>query len=127
MDSNTHTKHTKSQSKIKQKLTPYQGTRKTFGYFRCSDCDKNWYSGNSWANIAQKCLKCDLFVYPFLQIKPEKSKKIKSNKEHPTELCQKCQLLGTSCVNLKKNKVKNCSNIKQINQSDKVKFSQILK
>ena len=85
------------------KLTPYQGSHKTFGHFKCSKCKKSWLSGNSWANTAQKCLKCDVFVYPFKQVKSEKSKGNIKNKEHPVELCQKCQFLGRSCVNFKTN------------------------
>ena len=34
----------------KMKLTPYQGAKRVYGYFKCKVCDREWESGNSWAN-----------------------------------------------------------------------------
>lgn len=48
--------------------TTYQGTDRMFGDFRCSKCNRTWSSGNTWANMGQKCLKCDIMVYPYNQV-----------------------------------------------------------
>lgn len=50
------------------KKTPYQGNRKTFGFFRCTECDRSWASAHSWANTSQRCLNCDEDVYPYIQV-----------------------------------------------------------
>jgi hypothetical protein len=82
-----------------QKLTPYQGSKRCFGHFRCT-CGRKWQSGNSWANKFQKCEGCDTQVYPFKQTPLQRSEnKVDLTKEHPMHLCQKCQELGRSCVN----------------------------
>ena len=39
----------------KEKKTPYQGRNRTYGEFKCPQCGKKWESGNSWANMGQKC------------------------------------------------------------------------
>jgi len=46
--------------------TPYQG-KKVFSEFRCPTCKRYWSSGNSFANKGQKCMKCDIMVYPYHQ------------------------------------------------------------
>ena len=48
--------------------TSYQGKDRMFGYFRCLKCSRSWNSGNSWANMGQMCLKCDIMVYPYDQV-----------------------------------------------------------
>lgn len=50
-------------------LTPYQGPKRVFGAFRCEDCRKHWYSGNSWANTGQQCKSCGELVYPYSQVR----------------------------------------------------------
>lgn len=52
----------------KKGLTPYQGNRKTFGYFECYECNNFWTSAHSWADTSQRCLYCDEDVYPFKQV-----------------------------------------------------------
>ena len=47
--------------------TPYQGPGRVFGEFRCPKCNHTWSSGNSWANMGQKCISCDIIVYPHTQ------------------------------------------------------------
>ena len=81
-----------------QGLTPYQGDRRCYGYFRCS-CNKKWESGNSWKDTYQKCKRCKSNVYPHRQKPLEKSEKsnIDTTKEHPQHLCGKCQRLGYYC------------------------------
>lgn len=49
-------------------LTPYQGNKRCFGQFRCDECNRSWFSANSWANTAQMCQLCDIRVYPFKQV-----------------------------------------------------------
>jgi len=49
-------------------LTPYQGTKRCFGEFKCPKCKRKWKSGNSWANVGQDCLKCKVMVYPQKQV-----------------------------------------------------------
>ncbi|KAJ8037405.1 Zinc finger CCHC domain-containing protein 24 [Holothuria leucospilota] len=81
-------------------LTPYQGTSRVFGEFRCTNCNRLWMSGNSWADTAQECTKCRIKVYPHKQTPLQKSgdsDKCDLNKAHPQELCGKCQKLGRSC------------------------------
>ncbi|KAJ8037404.1 Zinc finger CCHC domain-containing protein 24 [Holothuria leucospilota] len=48
-------------------LTPYQGKKRVFGEFRCRKCSRLWMSGNSWADTAQWCEKCNIKVYPYKQ------------------------------------------------------------
>ena len=84
----------------KQTLTPYQGTKKQFGDFKCS-CGQTWKSGHSWANTTQKCLSCGTAVYPFSQCHLKKVKIFETKKPHRDELCGKCIKLGRSCTNFK--------------------------
>jgi len=49
-------------------LTPYQGTKRCFGEFKCPKCKRKWKSGNSWANVGQDCIKCKIMVYPQKQV-----------------------------------------------------------
>lgn len=53
----------------KQKLTPYQGKKRSVGIFECCDCEKTWRSAYSWANTAQKCCACKLKSHPFRQVR----------------------------------------------------------
>lgn len=104
-------------------LTPYQGKRRCFGQFCCDECNRSWFSANSWANTAQMCQLCDIRVYPFKQVSKstiwefvhsnqildlrlyclqwplKKSGGIKKSnrKAHPQELCDKCKQLGHFC------------------------------
>lgn len=49
-------------------LTPYQGKKRCFGEYKCPKCKRKWMSGNSWANMGQKCIKCAINVYPHKQV-----------------------------------------------------------
>ena len=84
----------------RQGLTPYQGEKRCYGYFKCTACDKLWESGNSWADAFQKCKRCDRGVYPYKQKeleKPDGDEKIDTKKPHLQELCSKCKELGYCC------------------------------
>ncbi|KAM7304168.1 zinc finger CCHC domain-containing protein 24 [Ixodes scapularis] len=50
-------------------LTPYQGKKRCFGEYKCTKCKRKWMSGNSWANMGQKCIKCHINVYPHKQVR----------------------------------------------------------
>ena len=49
-------------------LTPYQGPRRCFGKYQCSQCHQTWMSGNSWADMTQDCNSCRMKVYPHKQV-----------------------------------------------------------
>ncbi|CAG0905844.1 unnamed protein product, partial [Cyprideis torosa] len=118
------------------KVTPYQGNMRCFGAYKCKPCDRQWYSGSSWANTAQRCNSCSNWVYPHAQWKLEKDpERRKANrKPHPRELCGKCIELGceTTCRNYlrlqnknpqqyvrpPKNKKKRAKKQKQVNESN---------
>ena len=91
-----------------------------FGEFRCPICNRYWCSGNSWANMGQKCLKCDIMVYPYEQVldyiplmcrcntsfnslkRPLQRREYDeelydSGEPHLSHLCEKCKVLGHSC------------------------------
>ncbi|EEC13753.1 conserved hypothetical protein, partial [Ixodes scapularis] len=60
----------KSQARPKgEGLTPYQGKKRCFGEYKCTKCKRKWMSGNSWANMGQKCIKCHINVYPHKQVR----------------------------------------------------------
>ncbi|XP_018896167.1 zinc finger CCHC domain-containing protein 24 [Bemisia tabaci] len=80
--------------------TPYQGSSRCFGEYRCPKCRRVWMSSNSWANMGQECQSCKINVYPHKQKplqKPEGLDKSDLNKAHPQELCEKCKQLGHYC------------------------------
>jgi hypothetical protein len=57
-------------------------------------------SGNSWADMGQKCTRCRGNVYPYKQVPLEQTDdddKIDDSKPHPAELCEKCRQLGYNC------------------------------
>ncbi|KAA0724860.1 Zinc finger CCHC domain-containing protein 24 [Triplophysa tibetana] len=45
-------------------LTPYRGTKRCFGEYKCPKSKRKGMSGNSWANMGQECIKCHVNVYP---------------------------------------------------------------
>lgn len=88
---------TRSKQKV---LTPYQGNERCFGGYQCPKCKRKWMSSNSWANMGQKCKKCNINVYPYDQKpleKPEGLDKSDPSIAHPEHLCQKCKSLGYNC------------------------------
>ncbi|KAG2445060.1 hypothetical protein HYH02_008928 [Chlamydomonas schloesseri] len=67
-------------------LTPYQGSKRRFGKFRCPACGRRWQSGHSWANKGQAPLE------------KVEDPRIDMEKPHPQELCEMCQQLGYPCI-----------------------------
>ena len=55
--------------------TPYQGKGHVYGEFKCDKCNRRWSSGNPWANMGQKCVKYDIMVYPYSQVRKTQSGK----------------------------------------------------
>lgn len=102
------------------KKTPYQGSRRCFGNFKCP-CGNGWSSSHSWANMGQKCFKCtnQQMVYPHAQvivftllyhlwlfmtfvfqqwpIKRSKNKTSGPDKAHKRDLCEKCHKTRGYC------------------------------
>ena len=81
-------------------LTPYQGKKRCFGEYKCPSCKRKWMSGNSWSNMGQMCIKCNILVYPHKQRpldKPDGLDVSDQTKEHPQTLCEKCKTLGYYC------------------------------
>ncbi|XP_059608634.1 zinc finger CCHC domain-containing protein 24-like [Phlebotomus argentipes] len=80
--------------------TPYQGKKRCFGEYKCPKCKRKWMSGNSWANMGQECIKCQVNVYPHKQRpleKPDGLDVSDQSKVHPQMLCEKCKTLGFYC------------------------------
>ncbi|CAG9767373.1 unnamed protein product [Ceutorhynchus assimilis] len=80
--------------------TPYQGRKRCFGEYKCPKCKRKWMSGNSWSNMGQDCMKCQILVYPHKQRpleKPDGLDVSDQSKVHPQHLCEKCKELGYYC------------------------------
>jgi hypothetical protein len=79
-------------------LTPYQGTLRMFGHFKCGNCSRPWKSAFSWENTWQKCQSCNSESYPYQQEKLLQSDNPNdSRKEHDSTRCGKCIRLGRRC------------------------------
>jgi hypothetical protein len=78
--------------------TPYQGKKRCFGEYKCPTCDRKWMSGNSYANQPQKCLKCQISVYPIKQKALDKAfEEMRNNKARIlTLLCKPPSIIGSS-------------------------------
>jgi DNA-directed RNA polymerase subunit RPC12/RpoP len=86
--------------------TPYQGSKKTYGIYKCNNCGNKWESGHSWANNYQECKYCNETVYPYKQNKLQNvtNSQIKLNRPHIEEYCNKCILLGKNCKYFKRSR-----------------------
>ena len=73
-------------------------SQRMYGVFDCRDCDRQWSSGHAWPGIGQQCLSCMKMIQPTsleplrLSLEPRRSE------PHKQELCGKCQMLGTNCM-----------------------------
>ena len=43
----------------------YCGELRSYGFYKCFNCNSNWQSANSWVDFKQRCAKCHQNVYPF--------------------------------------------------------------
>ena len=59
----------KKAGRQKNILTPYQGKKRSYGHFKCTQCNARWGSAYSWANTWQQCKTCKTKVYPYSQVK----------------------------------------------------------
>lgn len=48
-------------------LTPYRGSEKVFGKYRCANCGREWTSRSSECDVAQSCKNCSTDTFPFKQ------------------------------------------------------------
>ncbi|CAG9313566.1 unnamed protein product [Blepharisma stoltei] len=82
-----------------QRLTPYQGQKRCYGFFECDNCERYWESAYSWANMGQQCRSCLSNVYPWSQKSLEVIGVFRcGERSHEKELCEMCSFLGYSCV-----------------------------
>ncbi|XP_075982511.1 uncharacterized protein LOC142980845 [Anticarsia gemmatalis] len=76
-----------------------------YGEFTCSHCGRFWRSILSWRNTYQICKDCNSRVYPRNQREVRPSDVRRSDgydKEHSSDLCQRCKQLGRYCGNYNK-------------------------
>lgn len=71
-----------------------------FGKYYCRRCKRKWSSGYSFANFAQKCVRCKDYIYAFQYSHLKKPNypyyRSTSQRMHQTELCEGCNI-GISC------------------------------
>lgn len=72
----------------------YKNKGKSFGYFQCNYCTKNWMSAHSQKSFKQACKSCDRYFLPaFLWVNDFKNEKTNENaledknKPHRSDLC----------------------------------------
>ncbi len=71
----------------------FTGQSKTFGYFGCSHCHKQWMSAHAKKGFKQGCKNCEQYYYPLYLWKNEqtyhiKEKALEDNGEpHRSDLC----------------------------------------
>ena len=42
----------------------FDGKLRSFGNYKCKECNRNWSSGNSWVDKWQSCHSCGKKIYP---------------------------------------------------------------
>ena len=81
---------------------------KSFGYFKCSKCSKDWYSAHSFPQFKQGCKKCEKKEYPLYLWKNSRKKNYNSqerlqtnDKPHDNWRCGACKagMCGKSYYN----------------------------
>lgn len=71
--------------------------RKSFGYFKCEICFKNWVSAHSFPNFKQGCKKCNTEDYPIFlwQNMNDKQRddyeRDETDKPHDQNRCEACR------------------------------------
>ena len=83
-----------------QHLTPFQGSHRVYGKFRCC-CGKRWESAGTWKDTWQKCNACESKVYPHEQHLLERSEEAdrrEGRSPHDMSRCQRCLDIGRLCM-----------------------------
>jgi hypothetical protein len=83
-----------------QHLTPFQGSHRVYGKFRCC-CGKRWESAGTWKDKWQKCNACESKVYPHEQHLLERSEEAdrrEGTSPHDMSRCQRCLDIGSLCM-----------------------------
>lgn len=81
-------------------LTPYQGTLRVYGYFKCT-CGNFWESAASWTDTTQQCTQCDAKIYPNRQLERDMETKAELavlRDTHDRDRCGKCLTLRKFCL-----------------------------
>ena len=77
-------------------LTPFQrdDSHRVFGYFKCSNCRKEWKSAVTWRNTWQQCNRCESECYPYRQHVLENRNRADGDDEpqrpHDSQRCGRC-------------------------------------
>ena len=75
----------------------FTAANKTFGYFKCSSCNKTWMSAHSKKQFKQACKSCNTYVLPaYLWVNDNTNYRkdkalVDTKKPHRSDLCQACQ------------------------------------
>ena len=48
----------------KKEFAWFDGRLRSYGHYKCKDCNRNWSSGNSWVGKWQACHSCGNKIYP---------------------------------------------------------------
>jgi hypothetical protein len=86
-------------------VTDYRSDIKCYGFFQCQNqkCDNTWTSSSSWIWYKQGCYKCGKRNLPYALKELIKNYNYSGgsnkgeDKNHKSELCEKCISLGYSC------------------------------
>ncbi|XP_022125700.2 uncharacterized protein LOC111000543 isoform X2 [Pieris rapae] len=81
-----------------------------YGEYKCRSCGRYWNSRLCWPKSYQMCKRCKIpvYAYKFRELHDSDLSK-KEDKEHESDLCQKCKELGHYC-RLTRNKGKSYKN-----------------
>ena len=48
----------------KKEYAWFEGQLRSYGHYKCKDCNRSWSSGNSWVGKWQACHSCGNKIYP---------------------------------------------------------------
>ena len=71
--------------------------KKSFGYFKCDDCNKWWISAHSFKEYKQGCKRCEKMHFPKYMWLNDEKEETKADKEdngtpHDTKRCEACKM-----------------------------------
>jgi hypothetical protein len=71
----------------------FQVGKKSFGYFKCDTCSKDWVSAHSFTNYRQECKDCQSGKFP-IALWINKGSRVEKDeftgRPHLKELCEAC-------------------------------------